>query len=171
MTMSRCRILGRITSQGQVSARGGRTAAARPRNGGVDGDELRLRGELRGGANQERNVERVADSGSDSLSKRGAKLAGGIRHAAHIDFQIRLSDAGEMTQFVIHSTLLRRQQQQQQTQCFVHVGHSVGYGWGIKSWNANRIGSILQPLWYHYNDADADVTGITLGCKSRVALD
>jgi hypothetical protein len=132
MTMSRCRSLGRITSQGWDSAEGGRAAAARPRNGGVYAHESRLRNEPRRGANQKGDIERVTESRGAGLRKRRAQRAQSICHAARIDSQARLTGRREMTEIVIDSTLLCRQQQQQKTQCFVHVSHSVKYGRRIR---------------------------------------
>ena len=67
----------------------------------------------------------MTESRCDDLGKHSTKRARSICHAARIDSQVRLIGREEVTQLVIHSTLLRRQQQQQETQCFVHVFHSV----------------------------------------------
>jgi hypothetical protein len=70
-------------------------------------------------------MKRVSESRSDGLRKSSAQRARSFRHAARVDSLFRLIGRGEMTQLVIHSTLLRQQQQQQQTQCFEHVSHST----------------------------------------------
>lgn len=76
-------------------------------------------------------MKRVTESRSDDLRERSAQRARSFRHAPRVDsvFRLiglsRLIGSGEMTQLVIHSTLLRNQQQQQQTQCFEHVSHST----------------------------------------------
>jgi hypothetical protein len=76
----------------------------------------------------------VTESRGDDLGKHGTERARSICRAARIDSQVRLIGRGEVTQLVIHSTLLRRQQQQQKTQCLVHVSHSVKY-----EGNQNRL--------------------------------
>jgi hypothetical protein len=74
----------------------------------------------------------VTEGRGDDLRKRGTQRAWSICGTADIDPQVRLIGGGEVTQLVMHSTLLRRQQQQQKTQCFEHVSHSVNYGLGIR---------------------------------------
>jgi hypothetical protein len=93
-------------------------------------------------------MKRVTESRGDDLRKCSTQRACGIRSAAGVDSQSRLIGRGEMTQLVIHSTLLRHQQQQQQTQCFVHVSHSAQrLGNQAVISDANRIASDLQLLW------------------------
>jgi hypothetical protein len=89
----------------------------------------------------------VTESRGDDLRESSTQRARGIRHAARIDSESSLIGRGEMTQLVIHSTLLRRQQQQQQTQCFEHVSHSTQrIGKQVVSGNANRNKHCLQLL-------------------------
>jgi hypothetical protein len=89
----------------------------------------------------------VTESRGDDLRESSTQRARGIRHAARVASQSRLIGTEEMTQFVIHSTLLRRQQQQQQTQCFEHVSHSAQrLGNQVVRTNANRITGDLQLL-------------------------
>ena len=98
----------------------------------------------------------MTESRGDDLRESSAQRARSIRHAARVASQSRLIGAGEMTQLVIHSTLLRRQQQQQQTQCFEHVSHSARrLGNQVVSVNANRITVYLQLLSHQRNDASS----------------
>jgi hypothetical protein len=87
----------------------------------------------------------VTESGGNDLRKGRTQRARCVRQAAGIDSQFRLIGRGEMTQLVIHSTLLRHQQQQQKAQCFEHVSHSAQrLGDPVVTSNAIRIGSVLQ---------------------------
>jgi len=70
-------------------------------------------------------MKRVTESRGSDLRESSAQRARSVRHAARVDSQFRLIGRGEMTQLVIHSTLLRHQQQQEKTQCFEHVFHSA----------------------------------------------
>jgi hypothetical protein len=53
-------------------------------------------------------MKRVSESRSDGLRKSSAQRARSFRHAARVDSLFRLIGRGEMTQLVIHSTLLRQ---------------------------------------------------------------
>jgi hypothetical protein len=146
----RGRLLGRRMAQGGDLCQGGWAAASRSGNGGVECDESRLRGELRRGTGQRRGVKRVAESGGNDLRKRSTQRARCVRQAGGIDSRFRCSiGRGEMTQLVVHSTLLRHQQQQQKSQCFEHVSHSAQrLGNLVVTSNAIRIGSVLQLSWH-----------------------
>src|ERR1700686_4031530 len=106
--MNRGRLLGRITSQGKVSAQGGRAAAARLGNCGVDRGEARLRTELGIDADEERDMKRMTESRRDDLRKRGALRAARIDGAVRLSSKLGAVDAGDMTEFMNHGTLLCR---------------------------------------------------------------
>jgi hypothetical protein len=98
----------------------------------------------------------VTESRGGDLRESRTQRARGIRHDARIDSESRLIGRGEMTQLMIHSTLLRRQQQQQKTQCFEHVSHSAQrLGNQVVRENANRIKHCLQLLWHRRDDGSA----------------
>ena len=118
-------------TQGVDSAKGGRTAAARLGNGGVENEESQLGRKVGGAACRQGQVQGMAESRGGGLRKRRAQRAGGIHQAARIDAKLRVHaeltgpGTGKVAEFVIDSTLLRRQQQQQETERFVQVSHSV----------------------------------------------
>ena len=117
-----------------ISAQGGRAAATRPGNGGIDTDESRLGSELRSHANQQGNLQRMAECRRSSLGECRAERAVRVRRPAGIRAALHLIGAGEVAEFVNDSTLLRRQQQQEETQCFVHVSHGVQYHGGFRTY-------------------------------------
>jgi hypothetical protein len=111
------------SAQGLDSAQGGRAAATRRGNGGVDAGESRFGSELRSHANQQGNLKRMAECRSGGLGEGGTQRAARVHRAAGIDADSRLINAGKMAELVNDGTLLRSQQQQEETQCFVHVSH------------------------------------------------
>src|SRR6202161_2758758 len=96
-----------------ISAKGGRTAAARPGSGGVCGCAAALGDALGRGANQQGDVKGMTEGRSDDLCECRTQRAGGVHRAAGIDPHLRRTGIREMAQLVINSTLLCRQQQQQ----------------------------------------------------------
>jgi hypothetical protein len=111
------------SAQGLDSAQGGRAAATRRGNRGVDAGESRFGSELRSHANQQGNLKRMAECRSGGLGEGGTQRAARVHRAAGIDADSRLINAGKMAELVNDGTLLRSQQQQEETQCFVHVSH------------------------------------------------
>jgi len=99
----------------EISAKGGRTAAARPGNGGIDGEESGLDNELRLHANEQGNLQRMTERRGGGLGERRAERAGGVHRAAGLDAHLGLIGAGEVAEFVNDGTLLRGQQQQEET--------------------------------------------------------
>ena len=99
----------------EISAKGGRTAAARPGNGGIDGEESELGTELRSHANEQGNLQRMTERRGGGLGECRAERAGRVHRAAGIDAHLRLIGAGEVAEFVNDGTLLRSQQQQEET--------------------------------------------------------
>jgi hypothetical protein len=102
----------------RVSAKGGRTAASRLGDRGVDGAELRLLSPLRGGAAEKRNVKRMTKGRSNDLREGGAQRTGGIDSRARLDLECRAVSLGNVAQLVNNGALLRHQQQEQKTKCF-----------------------------------------------------
>src|SRR5580692_453987 len=101
------------TTRPDFSAKGGRTAAARPGSGGVCGCAAALGNALRRGANQQGDVEGMTECRGDDLCKCRTLRAGAVHRAAGIDPYVRRTGMGEVAQLVINGTLLCRQQQQQ----------------------------------------------------------
>src|SRR5580700_9317191 len=86
---------------------------ARAGNCGVDRTDARLRTELGVDADEERDVKRVTESGRNDLRKRGTLRAARVEGAVRLNSKLGAADAGQMTEFVNHGTLLCHQQQQQ----------------------------------------------------------
>jgi hypothetical protein len=99
----------------EISAKGGRTAAARPGNGGIDDEEPGLGNALRFHANEQGNLQRMTERRGGGLGECRAERAGRVHRAASLDAHLRLVGAGQVTEFVNDGTLLRRQQQQEET--------------------------------------------------------
>ena len=108
------RLLGRLIAK-QRSAQGGWAAAARRGNSGIDGLNLRRGNALRAGAEEQRNMESMAESGSNGLRKDRAQRARTVRRAARVA-QLDALNAAEMAEFVNNCALLRRNQQQHEAQ-------------------------------------------------------
>src|ERR1700679_892966 len=111
------------STQGVDSAQGGRAAAARRGNRGIDVGELRLGSELQSHANEQGNLKRMAERRRGGLGEGGTERAARVHRAAGIDADSRLIGARKMAELVSDGTLLRSQQQQEETQCFVPVSH------------------------------------------------
>jgi hypothetical protein len=84
-------------------------------NGGIDDEESELGTELRSGANEQGNLQRLTECRGGGLGECRAERAGRIHRAAGIDAHLRLIGAGEVAEFVNDGTLLRSQQQQEET--------------------------------------------------------
>lgn len=102
----------RLTSRVDVSGGDGRTAAARPRNRGVDHRIQRLDADFGRSPNQQREVKGVTKGRGVDLRECRAHCAGRIGDARG-DLKIAAPDTGDVTEFMNHSTLLRREQQQE----------------------------------------------------------
>jgi fructose-1-phosphate kinase PfkB-like protein len=70
-------------------------------------------------------MKRVAESRRDDLRKRGTLRAARIDGAVRLNSKLGAADAGDMTEFVNHGTLLCRHQQQQEAERFQHASHSI----------------------------------------------
>ena len=112
--MRRYRSLGRLMAKAR-SAQGGWAAAARRGDCGVGGLNLRMGNSLSRGADQQRNMESMAKSGSNDLRKGWAQRAQTVRSAARVT-QLDALNAGEMAEFVNNGALLCRNQQQHEAQ-------------------------------------------------------
>jgi|SRR5580658_620236 hypothetical protein len=99
----------------QRSAQGGGAAAARRGNSGVDGLILTLGNALRRSADQQRNMESMAEGGGHGLRKGRAQRAQTVRGADRVT-ELNALNAGEMAEFVNDGALLRRNQQQHEAQ-------------------------------------------------------
>jgi hypothetical protein len=72
-------------------------------------------------------MKRMTKSGGDGLCKGGTQSAGLICGSVRLHLQIDVVGTGDMTEFMNHSTLLRRHHQQQQGQGFERLSHSNWY--------------------------------------------
>jgi hypothetical protein len=73
-------------------------------------------------------MKRMTKSRGDYLRKSGTQCAGRIFNPARLRSKHITSGTRDMTEFVNHSTLLRRHQQQQEAQGFEQMSHSNRYG-------------------------------------------
>jgi hypothetical protein len=107
------------------SGLGGRAAAARRRNRGIDRGVEWIRAAIEGGAEEHGDVKRVTERRRDDLSKRGAERARRIGEGGTGTDLVGadlggMADLGEMADLVNDGALLRNQEQQQKAERFEH---------------------------------------------------
>ena len=90
---------------------GGRAAAARRRNRGIDRDIERIRAAIERGAEEHGDMKRVTERRGDDLRKCGAKRARRIGEGG-TGMGLVGADFGEMADLVNDRALLRNQEQQ-----------------------------------------------------------
>jgi len=105
----------RQSANGGNSVAGGRTAAARTRDGGVDQRTGQSGTEFDRGSNQRWDVKRVTEGGSAGLRKCRAQRACGFGDP-RFDLDSRVAAGGEMAQIMNDGTILSCQKQHQERQ-------------------------------------------------------
>jgi hypothetical protein len=87
-------------------------------------------------------MKRTTKGRSDDLCKGGTQSARLVCGPVRLHSQIDVVGAGDMTEFMNHSTLLRHHHQQQQGQGFERLSHQIGI-----NHYPNRISLRYQNMW------------------------